>query len=770
MIRKSIDYSVWSGGMWSIFFSGIQGPVLAGLVIALGLSKFQIGLVNSMMVLFLPFQLVGALIQRKYFNRKKFWTTVCFFHYFSYLLVTILLANWSRIDSEVAVVTFISLIGFSNLAVQLGVSGWFSWIGELVPQKDSASFWSRKEGIGRIAMVIASVGFGFAVDWMGKGKVDTYTWIFSISVACGFISLWLQYMAVDPDKYSVTEVTTPFSVRLRAIFQDKNYKILVYSFSIYMFASWLLIPFYFVYMQETLGMSMTVIQLMVAFSMVISFISGYFFRIIGSKYGMKPVMIISLSIKLIEAITWFLLIPSVNGLWVAVPCFLGGFANMGVQVAQFSMLTSTGDKESQTFSVAIFFGITGLISFVASTLSGELMEYLDKVLVGSVFSAFNILHIAIIVGVIISMIMFWEFVEKDGESTAVVIKNLTAQNPFRTIYQAHVLSKPMHEEHRLKALSKTKGNLIASELIKDLYSPSTRVREAAIYSISQLEEKMDIPLIDELLKILKMPALMIQAPAARALGHGKVKCAVPELVKLMYSSDLTLAQSCTFALGLIADEIAIDELMGILNREQHRALWSTASEALGKIGNYRHTRELYKVYQHEYDWVMRKQTLIAVVNTISGNKGFYNAIEREEKNAGLEVEARLKSIDSLLKNKKFADYKSIKVYITRSLEQFDKGDVLKSAESVITALFYTIECFPKPSNNIPMEALLFELISENKKIKYKPFNQNNFKAVVGWLLVSVWFEMKSSPSDFDQYNYLTILWGSESLLKQELNI
>ena len=768
MIRKGIDNTVWSGGLVNVFISGISGPVIAGLVIVLGFSKFQIGLLTSMMVLFLPMQLIGALIQKRYFNRKRFWLVGTFIHYLGYATATAILVSWNYLSATTATVLFIGLIGLSHMSAQLVTSSWFAWVGELVPQKESATFWSRKEGVGRIAMLLAALAFGFSIDWMGKDQLNTYVLIFAIAVAFGFASLWLQGAAVDPDLGVADDDTKPFRERLRDIFSNKNYRILVWAFSFYSFFFWLLIPFYFVYMQETLGMSMTVVQVLVAVGSLSSFICAYFFKIIGSKYGMKPVMMMSLTVKIIECLLWVFIIPGSSSLLVFITAAVSGFSNMGVQIAQFSMLTSSSDKENSSFAVAIFFGVTGLVAFAAGSISGGVLEFTDTVLSDSVFSAFNLLHLGLTGACVVCLAMFWQFCEQGGASTVAVIKNLTQQNPFRTIYHAHVLSQPMHEEHRLKALSKTKGNLVAGELLHDIYSPSTRIREAAIYSISKLGTKMDRALVDELIKIMDYPELLIQAPAARALGHAKVKEAVPVLIKHMYSSDLTLAQSCVFALGLIADKKYVDELSIMLDREQHRALWSTATEAIGKVGNYRHAKSVYTVYRHEYDWVLRKQALISMVNTIIGKSGFYNAIEREEKSSGVEVEARLKLINALLKTVDRSQYTASRSHIASANNHFDRGGYLASAEACITALFNVVEGYPELTQE-DLQSTLGAMFNHRGKLKYKPFLHQNYKATVGWLIVSLWGELKYSSSDFDKYIHLTILWLVESVLKHSKN-
>lgn len=765
MIRKGMNYSVWSAISYTMFWAGAQGPILAGLLIALSMSKTQIGIINSLIMIALPMQLVGAVVQKRYFNRKKFWLFGVTGHVLTFGMIIPLLYFWDELGTGVSTTLFIALMGLGFFFLQVAVPSWFSWTSELVPQRDRASFWSRRESSTKMAMFAGSILFGLAADWLGKEALTTYMIIFGVAILFNIASQVLQGRVVDPDHYGQDEVNIPLMIRVKQCFHDKNFKILLVSLSIYSIGFWAVFPFYFVYMQEELGMSMTSIQVIVSLSMIISVASGYFFKIIGEKYGMKHVMSISILVKVVECGLWFMIVPNTALIWVIVPSILNAVTMLGIQIAQLALLSTTGDKENQSFSMAIFSGCIGLVAFTSSAIGGNLYEAVDGLLKDSSFSAFNVFHIFLAAVCVISLLLLKSFEEEGGSSMAKVVRSLAVMNPLRTIYQAHALAKPMHEERRLQVLSKTKSNMAASELIGDLYSPSTRVREAAIWSILQLETDMDEALIAELIKIMDCPALMIQAPAARALGHAKAKEAVPILAKYIYSTDTTLAQSCIYALGLIADDEALDELSRLLNKEQFRSIWPIAAEAIGKIGNYTNSKLIYSVYRHQSDWTLRKQTLVALINTVHGKRGFYNAMEREDKNSGVEVETRTKAIESKLKSQFLEKYSSYKVHTTASLDHFDNGGLLTSAESILLLFSKVCEQFPDLAEDEVGESLKQLFDNQGQVVEQSLLNEDS-TSVIGWLIVNLWGELKYSPSEFDPYIHLAILWLIDTALKK----
>jgi hypothetical protein len=419
-------------------------------------------------------------------------------------------------------------------------------------------------------------------------------------------------------------------------------------------------------------------------------------------------------------------------------------------------------------SIALFFAFTGLLGFIASSLSGLIYDKLETLqfIETSLFTPYNVVAAGGSILFFASMLLFIKFKEEGAIPTVKVVKTLFANNPFRAIYHTHVLSNPMQEKSRIQALNKAKGNLMVSELISDLYSPSNRIRESAVWNISRKGQKADPVLADELLKVLDMPALGIQAQAARALGHIQYHKATRRLVKHLDSQDTTLTQSCIFALGLIGGKEAIDELENILHSDRFRMLWPHVAEALGRIGDFHHSRDIYNAYAIEFNWVLKKQFLIAMLRTVAPDKNkIYPLFEKEEKAANTVTEKIINSIQATISKKgKSTDFKDM---FAQAFEYEDHNNYIASLEQIMIIIFNQQgRIFSKRNwthKNITKR--LNFLFASNQKIRSRELLKNTLKATLFWLLIKLWVEIKYSSSSFDRYLYLAALQAAEFIVK-----
>ena len=90
LIRRYMNYMIVAALIWCFFGAVVSGPLQAGLLLSLQLSKAQIGFVMSLSLLFLPMQMIGALLQQRFFHRKRFWFWCILVHYSSFLGIALL--------------------------------------------------------------------------------------------------------------------------------------------------------------------------------------------------------------------------------------------------------------------------------------------------------------------------------------------------------------------------------------------------------------------------------------------------------------------------------------------------------------------------------------------------------------------------------------------------------------------------------------------------------------------------------------------------------
>jgi hypothetical protein len=363
------------------------------------------------------------------------------------------------------------------------------------------------------------------------------------------------------------------------------------------------------------------------------------------------------------------------------------------------------------------------------------------------FTGFNILAMIGSLGYIISAFMFIHFKEFGSMATTTVVRILLTNNPIRSIVHAHILSKPVPEKNRILTLKRATSNILTQELVDDIYNPSSRVRESAIDNISRMKTNINPLIYDDLIKVMNMPSMGIQAEAARALGHQKVEKAIPELYKHIYDGDKSLAFACIYALGLIGSKDVVSKLAELLYNRNFEVMWPEIVETLGKISDYTYAERMFEVYKGEYNWTLKKQELIAITRVFYTKKRdtIYSIFEKETKEPLSIIEKQTK-----LALQNFANNK----YGKRIRAAVEQGQYLEGLEYMLMDIFEHYKLEQVFSTKEEFSEKIGERFTPdgNLKTTFTLANEKNEKIVN--LLLYMWAEIKYFPNDFNRFTFL----------------
>ena len=792
LLRRGMNLSILSGALWMFFGSASGGSLLTGALLSLEMSEALIGWVMSLSLIFLPLQIVGAVLQQRYFNRKKFWLICTVSYYGTFFLLALLTASWLRLPHALGVGLFLLTFGLGQCLVQLQAAVGLSWTGDLVPPRESANFWSRKAGVATLAGLIAGLSLGKLADLLGKTDRSTYVVILALGAFFGMLSFFAFLPAVDPRRGDRKQ-----SLSLRQLlgetWRNRNYRLLTAFFGYQSLWAWLSSSFLFVHLQKTMNFSMFSIQLLLAVSGVVGFGAGYLFRIVGARYGRKPILILCSILKTGEFLLWASLIPGGNwldragltvinrvlelfscgpiqpepGLIGALPVFIaGGFVNLGLTSAQSSLLTSTGSKRVQGFAIAMFFAVVGVCGFITSSQSGVLYEYLDTVSwIRPPWTPFNLLATLSALGYLTSVVWLFRFREDGAAPTGLVVREILSGNPFRSVYQAHLLARPLSERSRVETLSRASGKLVANELIRNIYSPSSRVRDSALLSIIKQEESLAPDVIQEIIKLLDQPELGMQAMAARTLGRIRERAAVPGLIRRFRDEDFSVAHAAVFAAGLIAAPEFLPELTALIDDPRRATLHPAAAEALSKIGDCRQLRRVFRVFERQTHWVLRRQCLISAVRLLVRDRSrVYGWFESEELRPGSQLEKRLRNVvehsawEGTMRPPAFE----------LMLQEYDAGRLEKCSALILAPLLERCRVFPLRQEHVPWN-LLSECFVPGGRMRYGALNAEDPEGTNLWFQLKIWAELKYNLDTPEPQLFFAQLIAAETLLDSMLS-
>ena len=741
-VRSGMTFSILNAACSSSAVVFMGGAVLSGMLLALNFSNVEIGILMSIPLFCLPFQVVGAMVQQRFFNRKRFWICCGLIYYAGYLAIAGLVAGWHKFPEGEGVAAFMLVFGVMSMVVQLPASIWLSWMGDVIPPRETNAYWTRRQAASLLMCSVTFLAAGWLADHLGNNRTSTYILLSVIGAVLGFLCVYFQ--ARVPDVPPKQKQVTALATQLRLIWRNNQLRTIILFFALQSLVQNFSVPFIYVYMKsdrpgDGMGYSLLIMQFMFALSNVVGFVSGYFFRLAADRYGRKPVLIFCFALKVVEFMLYGLLIPQ-TGFYVAIPLFsLGGFVNMGIISCQLSLLSSTGHRRIHGVAVGLFYSLSGLFGFVGSFASGYLYDLIaawqQQYDLGflSVLSPFNLLSFLTALLLIFVIPVLFAFREEGARTTRTLVRNLFSNaNPIRAVYYAYAINRPQTERRRIDLLQKAEGDLVSISVLNDLASPSTEVREATLAMIARSQIELSDAVLRELIHLLNTPELGNQVTAARVLGRRRVREALPELIKFFRDQDIALAQAGIYAAGLINDRGAEAELINVLSHPRYAILWAGAAESLGHLGDYRHVRLLYRTYVAEHHWVSRRQVLIAVCRSVTRHpEQIFSDFETEEQSRGQTLESQLRLILPRL---------GAETELEELLQEYDRNQSAAMLEKLLIKALPRYGVVPGPNG-------LDSLFSPGGQLLHnEKFDGETFEATVLWLLPHLWRELRYSES------------------------
>ncbi len=787
VIRRSLDSFYTANLLWAVYGICTYGALYTGMLLSLGMSQAQIGLIMAVPLVSLPVQIIGAVLQQRYFNRKRFWVTSLSFHLLTFALLALLVAVWPVLPPATAVPIFAGVLILSYIGFQLHRPMALAWQTEIVPDRDVSVFWNRLTVQALVASVAAGFVMGWVADKLGRDNRMTFVYIVAICLLFGALSLRVISRVPDPDPDPRTDGGIFKSIM--TVLKNSNFRRLSAIFSIQSMSAWLCYAFIFVHLQRNMGFTMLQMQILGAVSCTVSFAAGRLFGIVGKHYGRKPVLLICTLGKIIEFFLWGVMRPgdhwldlavrqvttSILGDWAtlptgfasAVPVFiLGGFVSVGIASMQLAFMRNIGTKHNQALAISLFLAISGGAGGVVAAMSGWFSNLLAtpefgpdglrQIAGGLGLTPFNILALAGAVGYVICA-FFIRFLREDGAvPTMHVVRMLLANNPVRGVYHAQSLGNSLTEATRMDILSHARGGLVESELVRGLYSCSSQVRDGTMRNLASIGAEMEAVVAEELVKLLAMPELGLQVEAAKALGRSRYKPALPQLVAFFDNEATNLATASIYAVGLIGDKSVLPDLRRVLELEEALPVEKAqAAESLSRLCNPDDARLIFSAFTQNTNPVLLTQCLVSICRCMEDGAHVYKFFEAEFRNPGTLTVSLFESIAQRWQS----------LNIDTMVDSLDGGRLHEIATSAISpAIEFCLPCVRSP--DLSQTDFLKSQFLENGSFRDERLEGSDYVATSLWLQLRLWGYLEYAEGDQDRFVLLTILFLCDRLAKR----
>ncbi len=372
--EKSREVSIKEGSAASVM-SGAGDSYIVPYALALNASNFQVGFLSSFVGLFSAFsQLVGGELVYK-FKKKNLVMLGVFFQVLAWISISMLgFLYWKGIIQSKVIILLIIFYCTASISGALAGPAWFSWMGEIVPQKIRGSYFSKRNKIAGFVAVITTLLASFWLDYMESLGliVIAFSSLAMIAAVGRFIS-WL-YFAKMHEEYEKPKKDSYFSI-LEFVKKapSNNYG----RFAIYVGLINLMTnvagPFFTVYMLNELHLSyiwyILIILSATMFNAIMMPVWGKF----GDEYGNRNLLKIGAILVTITPLLWLLTDNPLMLILVAQLC--SGIGWSAFNLASSNFIYDAVTPQRRAICVAYYTVFNGLGIFLGALLGGYIADH-----------------------------------------------------------------------------------------------------------------------------------------------------------------------------------------------------------------------------------------------------------------------------------------------------------------------------------------------------------------------------------------------------------
>jgi MFS family permease len=369
-LDKALKNSIKDGSAYSAM-DGITSTYSTPFALALGASNAEIGILNSVPNLFIALSqlFAGKFIQKR--SRKTVAVRLSLVQRFMWLpilLIPLLFLNQG-------VWLFIVLVTLSNVVLSFANTAWFSWMGNLVPEKIRGSYFGKR------SMIQSAFSFSTALiaGWIlgFTNSLFGFSIIFFLAFTFGLISYF--YLTKMPDlSYKKPENKNKKSLNVLGLLKKIKRYSNFYPFTIHMsllnFAVNIASPFFTVYMLSVMGVGYEWYAIVVATEVLVRIFMQRYWGKLSDRFGDRTIMTICNILIVFYPFFWLFAAAPFHLILISV---FAGIAWSGFDLTTFNYLLDVTPPEDRPSYISNYKMIVGSALFLGPLVGGYLSQYLS---------------------------------------------------------------------------------------------------------------------------------------------------------------------------------------------------------------------------------------------------------------------------------------------------------------------------------------------------------------------------------------------------------
>jgi MFS family permease len=385
-IRTSLKASTCDGIFAAIFSSITSGVLLSNLLLQLGASPVQIGMLSSVPMVVNLLQPIGAYISG--FSTSRYWYGFWIYgiarSLWLILAIAIAFPKFSSNNHYNLVQLTLVVVFASNFLGAFGTASWFSWMAKLVPEKLRGRYFGIRNSAASLVTLIGVPLISLIISAWPGGMLQGYSLLLFLGVLAGVISLCCQFFMTDVNPKAELIVA-------KESFQEKDNQSLITSFKslvshnffrfLLYFGFWAFAvnvgnPFFNLYLLDNLDINVTWVTVYSSLSAGANLLMLVFWGKLADKIGNRPLLILVGVVVALMPLLWLGTGYNPLCLWLGLPFLhlLSGGVWAAIDLCSNNIQMSVVPRHNQATYFAIASAVAGICGACGATVGGFLAE------------------------------------------------------------------------------------------------------------------------------------------------------------------------------------------------------------------------------------------------------------------------------------------------------------------------------------------------------------------------------------------------------------
>lgn len=373
-LRSSLRLLIIAGCLFMVYNTGVGSPATVGFYKWVGANEFQFGLINGLPLMMVVFQFLGAIYVPTLKNRRPLFMFTMIASRVVYLPIAFVPLYFK---GTWVMTMIVCLVAASHMLFHSGVPLWFSWVGELLPQKSINRYLSERNRLCHLTWTVCSVGvtlFLFMAPWPPN---VTFPLLVVFSVIAGVVDI-LLFLRIDQYEQTFSRPQQPVLTQILEPFRNHRFRGFVWFSAYAAFAMQFATSFMIVYAIKVLELPVWEASLITCLTGLGIFLSSKFWGFRADRHGRRPLLHIVFYFKPLIALFCILLTHS-NVHWLLPIIFiLDGILNSAWMVGTSAYIFGNAPKESRSMYQAVISAFSGVTGGVAAILSGTVLQHFES--------------------------------------------------------------------------------------------------------------------------------------------------------------------------------------------------------------------------------------------------------------------------------------------------------------------------------------------------------------------------------------------------------